>query len=180
MGTVITAAGAGGPPPAGTSEPGAAASRGHTAVVASAIDAALRANGLDDVCALLVHALPENLKCCACWDLVQNAKAFACGHSACGGCADRVMADSGKCPFCRKRSRDGGALPPNFMVRGIVDELRVKCPYACAIQAPTVPSSSTPSTCAPMELQHLDAHLRNACAHVVVGLYKLNSIHPAA
>lgn len=122
---------------------------------------------------ILVHPLPLSLDSCACWELVQNAKAFDCGHSMCGTCADKIVSLTAKCPVCRKRYRDA-QLTPNFAVRHIVDELRVKCPYGCASAVVTkgtsssFPSKAPTPSCAPMPLHQLGPHLRNTCPKVVV------------
>jgi Ubiquitin-conjugating enzyme/Zinc finger, C3HC4 type (RING finger) len=66
----------------------------------------------------------SNLLCVVCLNVLEDASWLKCGHTFCDGCIEDLRSDS--CPTCRKRDVKKNALP-NILIRGLVDNLMVKC-----------------------------------------------------
>ncbi|CAG0900319.1 unnamed protein product [Cyprideis torosa] len=96
----------------------------------------------------LIDPVPESLKCPICLNLPLDAVLLSpCGHTVCESCARRWLLKERKrtCPSCKARTSYDSRFP-NHMVRGVVGELRVRCPEeGCDEQ---------------LQIQNLDVHRR--------------------
>ncbi|CAG0905566.1 unnamed protein product [Cyprideis torosa] len=96
----------------------------------------------------LIDPVPESLKCPICLHPPLDAVLLSpCGHTVCESCARRWLLKERKrtCPSCKARTSYDSRLP-NHTVRGVVGELRVRCPEeGCDEQ---------------LQLQNLDVHRR--------------------
>ena len=65
--------------------------------------------------------------CAICRDVSRNAIVMKeCGHSFCDECANACLSINSCCPTCR--TAVSGTVP-NFLLRGLVNALTVKCPH---------------------------------------------------
>ncbi|CAG0902103.1 unnamed protein product, partial [Cyprideis torosa] len=96
----------------------------------------------------LIDPIPESLKCPICLHPPLDAVLLSpCGHTVCESCARRWLLKerTRTCPSCNDRTSYDSHLP-NHMVRGVVGELRVRCPEeGCDEQ---------------LQMQNLDVHRR--------------------
>ncbi|CAG0884002.1 unnamed protein product [Cyprideis torosa] len=96
----------------------------------------------------LIDPVPESLKCPICLNPPLDAVLLSpCGHTVCESCARKWLLKERKrtCPSCKAQTSYDSRLP-NHTVRGVVGELRVRCPEeGCDEQ---------------LQLQDLDVHRR--------------------
>ena len=72
----------------------------------------------------------RTLECSVCSVVFADPVTLACGHTLCRACAVKCFEATKCCPLCRHRlDADPAALPTNYSLKSMVEELRVYCRF---------------------------------------------------
>jgi hypothetical protein len=75
-----------------------------------------------------IFTVPPPCICAICHDIIKAAVSFMeCGHTFCDECAQDCL-PSKSCPSCRKQV---SCTVPNYVLRGVIRAMAVKCPNQC-------------------------------------------------
>lgn len=97
------------------------------------------------------HLISKHLKCIICTlPYVKPITHSACGNVFCANCVSSIQSDL--CPCCRKPLKNKALLSANVPLRGMLDELRIKCPSCyCEMRRDQLPMH-TSNGCSPSAL----------------------------